>query len=121
MRFVKNTLVHKAFIPGVGWIQSGHILEGEEYAKFAPNLLVEIPDTKPRKPLESTEPAGESLVEPAPSPIPEVSPPPTQENILEEELELAVPVRRPRGPKNALKKLEIKSEPEPDTFDPFER
>ena len=51
-RFVKKPEATFVVIPGVGRINEGRVLEGEDFAKFVPSLLVEL------------------LEEPAPAPAP---------------------------------------------------
>lgn len=99
-----------AFIPGVGKITEGTILMGDEYAKFAPRLLVEVPTVAAQVPLESTEPSRGPvpLTEPAPAPHVEIPPPPPAQvedksaaKVLEEDPEPAK--RGPGRPKGSTK------------------
>lgn len=54
-RFVKKPGAAFVVIPGVGRLKPGQVLEGDEYERFVPLLLVELPP-EPRfiDPLEDT-------------------------------------------------------------------
>lgn len=101
-RYVKNADVSQVFIPGVGRLTEGMVLVGDEYAKFAPRFLTEVPEMPNGAPLESTQPrTGPSLLtEPTHAPaIPVPTPEPLK---LEEEAPLAAVAaapeeKRPRG------------------------
>ena len=75
-RFQKKPEVTFAFIPGVGRVGPGQVLEGDRFAVFVPSLLVEIPAA----------PAAPALVEPK---VPRASAP---RSVIELP---AVPVRPP--------------------------
>lgn len=68
-RFQKRPDVTFAIIPGVGRLDGQRILEGDQYAKFAPSLLVEIPAGPDAAPLTEPKPTA-----PGPAPMREVRP-----------------------------------------------
>ena len=99
-KYVKNPEAGNCYLPGVGWLWEGQTLTGDQYAKYAPGVLLEVPDEPKKPPLESTSYDPKPLTEPAPGPAPVLpeSPPPETKKVLEEEGEdLAVSVKRPRG------------------------
>lgn len=67
-KYKKNPFISVAFVPGVGHLPEGAILEGDQWAKYAPSVLVEIPDGTPVSsnfeslPLEMTESGGPELM-----------------------------------------------------------
>jgi hypothetical protein len=67
-KYKKNPFISVAFVPGIGHLPEGMILEGDEYAKYAPSVLVEIPDgvvpsaDLETLPLEMTETSGPELM-----------------------------------------------------------
>lgn len=68
-KFKLNGSVSVAYIPGAGKVTEGQELMGEEFGKYAPRLLMEVPET----PVS----AAPMLVEPAPSPVPAAPPAPS--------------------------------------------
>lgn len=95
-RFVKNPALHYVSIPGVGPLKEGQVLVGNDYSKYAPRFLVEIPDVPPGAPLESTEPQRGPVPLTEPAPFAPSAPSPRGPELLEEEVQ-AAPVKRPRG------------------------
>lgn len=91
-RFMKNPAASEVFIPGVGRLAEGRILMGNEYEKYAPRFLVEVPDAG--NALENSGPSGgpSLLTEPTNSPAVPLSEATPQK--LEED---GTPVKRPRG------------------------
>ena len=100
-RFQKRPDVTFAFIPGVGRLGAGQVLEGDEYAKFSPSLLVEIQAlptspalTEPTAPKTGSKPLPSVISLPAsPVPAPKPSKPSAAvatENKQTEEIEKAV-------------------------------
>jgi hypothetical protein len=69
-RFQKKPDVTFAFIPGVGRVGAEQVLEGEQYARFVPSLLVELPA------LSTPAPAASAPVAPSPKVTPVVVVPP---------------------------------------------
>lgn len=65
-RFVLNPSLGMAFIPGLGKVMKGRVVMGDEYAKYSPRLLTEVPEV----PVS----AAPLLVEPAPSVVPIAAP-----------------------------------------------
>lgn len=103
-KYMKSPAVDKAYLDGVGWLWDGQVLAGDQWARYAPGVLVEVPEgAEKRQPLESTTYAPQPLTEPSPGPgqetLPE-SPPSDPRKVLEEEgdeNDLAVSLKRPRG------------------------
>jgi hypothetical protein len=50
--FKANPAAGSVFLPGHGRVRPGEILMGEEWRKFAPGLLVEVPDPPAEMPME---------------------------------------------------------------------
>lgn len=109
-KFVKNSHLDKVIIPGKGSVAAGQILEGDEFARFAPRYLTEVPEVPQVAPLETRAPrsALRQLVEPAPvstTPLAAIETPEAPKNPTLTEVEKeAPPVKSPRGskpPKNA--------------------
>lgn len=103
-RFQKKPDVTFVFIPGVGRVAEGRVLEGDEFAKFVPSLLVEVPNA-------SSVPGGLVLTEvlPVPDapdltpkpPVVLIPPPPPPSPVLNEEMASA------EDAKKEEKKLEV--------------
>jgi hypothetical protein len=90
--FVKNPALGFVSIPGVGPLKEGTILVGNDFGRYAPHFLTEVPEVPKGLPLESREPRTGPVLLTEPSPI-QGAPKPEQ---LEEELQ-GEPVKRPRG------------------------
>ena len=91
-RFKKKPELSFVVIPGLGRISDDRVLEGDQYAKFAPSILVEVLPA-PAAPLK--EPAPAVLIPPPPPPVTAPAPVPTRATMNEafptkEELEAAV-------------------------------
>jgi hypothetical protein len=72
-RFQKKPELTLAVIPGVGRVAAGQVLEGDQYARFVPSLLVEIPALPTAPPAPTAPPevkAPPVLVPPPPEPSP---------------------------------------------------
>lgn len=74
--FKLNPKAGMVFIPGRGRVREGEVLMGEEYRKYTPKLLVEVPDAPtvppvevkvvPKKvPMETPKPLAEAPLEAA--------------------------------------------------------
>jgi len=50
--FKLNPEAGMVFIPGHGRVRPGDVFMGENYRRYAPNLLVEVPDAPPAPPVE---------------------------------------------------------------------
>jgi hypothetical protein len=101
-RYVKNASLDEVYLPGVGRITNGRVLMGDEYGRFSPRYLTEVPEHPQGLPLESTQPRrGPSLLtEPTNSPaVPMPSPelPKLEEELLSGAEAVPAMVKRPRG------------------------
>jgi hypothetical protein len=100
-RYVKNPDVSQIFIPGHGRILEGQVLMGDDFAKYAPRFLMEVPEAPGGAPLESAQPEKlPVLTEPMPSPAAFVIPSaPTAPQKLEEILPIpsTPPLEEKRG------------------------
>lgn len=72
-KFIKKPDITFAVIPGVGRLAEGQVLEGDQYAKFVPSLLVE---------LLSEPAAAPAVAPPAPERTVEAPPPPSAPILL---------------------------------------
>lgn len=73
-RFKKKPELSFVVIPGVGRVDGDRILEGDEFAKFCPSLLVELPPQATAvAPAEV--PAPRKAPPPPPAPAPVAAPP----------------------------------------------
>jgi hypothetical protein len=64
------------FLPGVGRVPPGRVLEGDQYRRFVPAFLVEVVGTAapaPAPTLKAVKPAVSSPPSPAPVPEPKAS------------------------------------------------
>lgn len=50
--FKANPGAGMVFLPGHGRVREGEVLMGEQWRKFAPKLLTEVPDPPPEAPME---------------------------------------------------------------------
>jgi hypothetical protein len=73
-RFQKKPELTFAFIPGVGRLAAGQVLEGDQYVRFVPSLLVELP-ALPVAPVPSA-PKVTPAVTPKVTPAVIIPPPP---------------------------------------------
>ena len=96
-RYVKNASFDEVYLPGAGKVMNGRVLMGDEYGKYAPRYLTEVPEQPNGAPLESTQPRrGPSLLtEPLDSPAVPV-PSPELPKLEEDDLQ-APAIKRPRG------------------------
>lgn len=97
-RFRKKPDVTFVVIPGAGRVNEGMVLEGDEYAKFVPSLLVEIP-AAPAAPV-LTEPVAPKLTPKVTVPPP--APPPAPPVGLEAQVAVEPPKPRPSMPNKKL-------------------
>lgn len=99
--FKANPESGSVFLPGHGRVRPGEILMGEQWRKFAPGLLVEVPDpptempmevrmTPKRVPLEVPKPLEEAPLETRETPT---SP---QLKVLTEEKPIVEPSKPPK-------------------------
>lgn len=72
-KFKKNPSMTMVYVPGFGRLMGDTIIEGDQYARFAPAILVEVAEADlpkvPAPPLAAVE-------VPAPLPLPPPPPPP---------------------------------------------
>jgi hypothetical protein len=85
-RFKLNPEAGMVFVPGHGRVKPGDILMGEQYRRFTPNLLVEVPDPPPAPPMETR------VVKPKPKPL--EAPKPVTKMPLEAEEPVTSPDRK---------------------------
>ena len=79
-RFKKRADISVAFIPGYGRVGPNAVLEGDQWAKFCPALLVEVAagaEAPKPAPVTATPPAPEVIAPPAPEPVPASASAPT--------------------------------------------
>lgn len=69
-RFVKNPETNHVFVPGLGRIEEGRVLVGNEFAQYPPKFLVEVPERPSQAPLEATEPQHKPSLLTEPRPLP---------------------------------------------------
>jgi hypothetical protein len=91
-QFKKNPAASEVFIPGVGRLAEGRILMGNEYEKYAPRFLVEVPEAGST--LENSGPSGGPALLTEPLNAPAV---PLSEGHPQKLEEDGQPVKRPRG------------------------
>lgn len=77
-KFRKRPELHSCALPGIGVVPEGKILEGDEYAKFCPSLLVEVPESEVVK-VAAPSPPPPPPPPPKPAPKPEPKPEPAPE------------------------------------------
>lgn len=110
-KFVKKSSLPIVVIPELGRVRDGDVLEGDHYAKYVPQLLVEIfpvvevEAPKAEAPKKAVAKKEEPKVEvaPAPAPVVEVAPAPVVEAKVEAKgeanVEVAAPVVAKEEPK----------------------
>lgn len=74
-RFKKKAGLGIVSLPGLPGLGNDTVVEGDEYARFCPAILVEVFDEAPAKPAAKPAPA------PAPAPDPEPEPEPEDEDV----------------------------------------
>jgi len=111
-RFKLNPKAGMVFLPGHGRVKPGDVLVGEQFRRFTPNLLVEVPDppkdppvevkaaSKPKKPLEVPKPLAETPLETREAPTS-----PGKKLLTEDEEPAPPPKPKPVAKKSAPKKM----------------
>lgn len=116
-RYVLKPGLNALFLPGVGRVSPGQVLEGEQYARFVPNFLALAPGTAaeaiPDPKLATVTPITPAVV-PSPRvepPVPPVAPVPTTPVVVEPVVAVAPVVVTPPEPK--IESLEVALPAEP--------
>ena len=79
-KFTLKADITRALIPGVGQVKQGTVIEGDEYGKYCPSLLTEVPSEPTMVPeTKKAAPARKQITEPSPA-IPPPPPVPTMVN-----------------------------------------
>jgi hypothetical protein len=110
-RFKLRPELRSAFIPGFGSAANNSVLEGDQFAKFVPALLVEVPEAAVvSPPAVKAPPAAPAkalpvpLVEPVVSPAPLPEPKPAVVEEIKELVEETKPVEKPVEEKRSGKR-----------------
>jgi hypothetical protein len=85
-KFKKRADLGMVFVPGVGHVRNDQVLEGDQWARFCPSLLVEVldQDREPTVKVKSS-PPPKAAPPPPPPPAPEPEPEPEPEEPLTDE------------------------------------